>query len=77
MPEMEITPCDYIRIPVFATYKSEKGIRADREMFADFGVIVLRWQDTDRQRQTLVFRPRKWYDGKNYYLPGERRWKYD
>lgn len=25
MPETEITPCDYIRIPVYATYKSEKG----------------------------------------------------
>ncbi len=73
----EITPCDYIRIPVYATYKSEKGIRADRGMFADCGVIVLRWQDTDRQRQTLVFRPFKWYDGKNYFLLGERRWKYE
>lgn len=75
MPETH--PCDYVRIPVYATYKSEKGIRADKEMFAEFGVIVLRWQDTDRQRQTLVFRPRKWYDSKNYYIMSERKWRYD
>ena len=73
----ELTPCDYVQIPVFATYSGEKGIRADKEMFADYAVIVLRWADAGRMRQTLVFRPRKWYDSKNYFDTNERKWYYE
>lgn len=73
----EINPCDYVQIPVFSTYSGEKGVRADREMFADHAVIVLRWADAGRMRQTLVFRPRHWYGDKNYYDVTERKWYYD
>ena len=72
----EINPCDWVQIPVFATYSGEKGVRADREMFAEFSVIVLRWAEAGRMRQTLVFRPYRWYDGKNYYDESEGKWYY-
>lgn len=74
----KITPCDRISIPVYATYAAEKGIRAEKEMFAESDVIVLRWFDDDRQMQQIfALRPHAWRDGRNYFDPDTRKWKYD
>ena len=72
-----ITPCDRISIPVYLTYCNENGVRADKEMFSEHRVIVLRWHDGRRDRQRLVSCPKAWRDEKNYFDPDTRKWKYE
>lgn len=74
----KITPCDRIMIPVYLTYRGTDGLRSDKEMFAESNVIVLRWFDDDRQMQQIfALRPHAWRDGRNYFDPDTRKWKYD
>lgn len=72
-----VSPCDRIMVPVFLTYCGTDGLRADKEMFAEHRVIVLRWYAEDMQmHQRIVVKPTAWRDGKNYYDPETRKWKY-
>ena len=73
----KITPCDRIMIPVFLTYCNENGVRADKEMFEGNHYIVLRWHDGRRDRQRLVSCQKAWRDGRNYFDPDTRKWKYE
>ena len=74
----KITPCDKIILPVYLTYRGDKGLRADKEMFREGHVICLRWYTEDMQmHQRIAARPHAWRDGKNYYDPETRKWKYD
>lgn len=72
----KITPCDRIMIPVFLTYCGEDGVRADKEMFAEAHLIVLRWYVGMQMHQRLAVIPPAWRDGKNYFDPDTRKWKY-
>ena len=77
MTNERITPCDRIMIPVYLTYSGTDGLRADKEMFAESHVICLRWHDGRRDRQRLVSCPKAWRDGRNYFDPDTRKWKYE
>lgn len=78
MTNERVQPCDRMSIPVFLTYASDKGLRADEDMFAESAVICLRWYDAGGQmHQRIAVRPEKWYDGKNYFDPDGRKWKYE
>lgn len=71
-----VSPCDRIMVPVFLTYRGTDGLRADKEMFAEHRVIVLRWYADDGMHQRIVVKPTAWRDGKNYFEPDTRKWKY-
>lgn len=74
----KITPCDRIMIPVYLTYRGTDGLRADNEMFAESNVIVLRWySDDSKMHQRIAVKPNAWRDGKNYFDPDTRKWKYE
>ena len=74
----KITPCDRISIPVYLTYCNENGVRADKEMFSGHRVIVLRWySDGSKMHQRIAVKPNAWRDGRNYFDPDTRKWKYD
>lgn len=73
----KITPCDRISVPVYLTYRSENGVRAEQEMFAESKIICLRWYSDDGQmHQRITHRPCAWRDNKNYLDPDTRKWKY-
>lgn len=73
----KITPCDRIMIPVYLTYRGDSGLRADKEMFDEHPVIVLRWYtDNGQMHQRIACKPAAWRDNKNYFDPDLRRWKY-
>lgn len=77
MPETEITPCDRILIPVYLTYLLPEGLRVCKAMFAESNTIVLRWYEDDcTMRQKVAFKPQKWVNGRNYFNPEERKWRY-
>lgn len=77
MSEMEITPCDRIQIPVYLTYLLPEGLRVCKAMFAESRSIVLRWYDDGcTMHQKIAHRPQKWVNGRNYFDPNERTWKY-
>lgn len=71
-----ITPCDRISIPVYLTYRGEKGLRAEKEMFEGNHYIVLRWHEGRRDRQRLVSCPKAWYNGCNYWDLEREAWRY-
>ena len=78
MPETDITPCDYIRIPVYLTYQTAEGVRVDKAMFDGQRTIVLRWYTaTGEMHEKIAFRPKKWANDRNYYDATRRRWKYE
>ncbi len=73
----KITPCDRISIPVYATYAAEKGIRAEKEMFAEAHLIVLRYVGDDgKSHDILVTVPAVFCDGMNYYDADTKEWAY-
>lgn len=73
----KITPCDRIMIPVYLTYRGDSGLRADKEMFDEHPVIVLRWYtDNGQMHQRIACKPAAWRDNKNYLDPDTRKWKY-
>lgn len=73
----KITPCDRINVPVYLTYQSENGVRADKDMFAESNVIALCWYtDDSKMHQRIAVKPSAWRDGKNYLNPDTRKWKY-
>lgn len=74
----KLQPVDQLTVPVFITYKSPRGIRADREMFDDAHMVCLRWQDgAGWIHNACVEMPQRWVNDKNYYMPSERRWAYE
>ena len=74
----KVQPCDKILVPVFHTFAGEKGLRVDKDMFDESFVICLRWQDSHRRtHHSIVEKPGKWYDQRNYYDPVQREWRYD
>ena len=79
MTNERVQPCDRMMIPVFLTYESDKGLRAEQDMFAESNVICLRWYDTSgNEYQRIAVKPNFfWHDGVNYFIHQERRWRYE
>lgn len=66
-------PCDYIKFPVFRTYRSAQGIVVCKPMFAESNAIVLKFvEDDGKERMVFAKKPRKWIDGANYYDTDEK-----
>lgn len=73
-----IEPCDILQIPVYASYRTDCGIAADKLMFRDFGIIILRYVGDDgKSHDIFVTMPTVFCDGMNYYNPDTRKWAYE
>lgn len=70
-----LKPCDVLQIPVYATYRSARGIVATKAMFYRTDYIVLRYVDgSGYNKDILVIRPTVFEMGKNYWDTDERKW---
>jgi hypothetical protein len=70
-----IHPCDVLTIPVFATYRAVKGIAANKGMFGESDLIVLRYvEDDGKQKQAVVPRPERWEYSRNYWDTDANKW---
>ena len=76
MTNERVQPCDKMVIPVYMTYRGNDGLRADHAMFDDSAVICLRWHEDGKDHQRIVWNPKAWVFGKNYFCPEARMWKY-
>ena len=72
-----IEPCDILQIPVYASYRTDCGIAADKLMFRNSGIIILRYVGDDgKSHDILVTVPAVFCDGMNYYDADTKEWAY-
>ena len=70
-----LKPCDVLRFPVYATYRSARGIVATKAMFFRSDYIVLRYVEDDaHNRDVIVCRPPIFECGKNYWDTDLKKW---
>lgn len=68
-------PCDELRIPVYATYRSVRGIVANKAMFFKTDIVVLRYvEDDSKSKDIIVIRPQNFEGCKNYWDTDEKKW---
>lgn len=68
-------PVDYLRIPIYSTYLSSAGVRAERYMFDNHNIVILRFVGSDgKQHDIFVVKPERFDDDKNYYDLKRKDW---
>lgn len=75
----KIRPIDQMIIPVFASYETETGVRAEQSMFDKSAIVVLRFIGLEDhvEHNIFVIRPDRFDDDCfNYYSLSEKAWRY-
>lgn len=72
-----LTPCDMVQVPVFFTRRTVEGIAAEKNMFDESVIVILRYvEDDGKDHDIIVSSPGCFHGEKNYYNTDEGTWIY-
>lgn len=75
--DQTIKPCDALEVPVYFTRRTIHGIAADKQMFREHSIVILRYvEDDGKDRDILVLKPTEYHDGVNFWNTDEGKWIY-